>query len=77
MDEIENKLHYCYVAPDGTCQLGTLSEDPVVVVAFAKMLYKSGMGMSPHELKLKGFKVQPVMLTVKNLTYGDDPNATT
>jgi len=63
---IEEKF-YCLTAPDGSAQLTTLAPDIPTCMGIVKLMYKSGMGQSPHELKMKGFTYEAVKLTV--VTY--------
>lgn len=56
---------YCLFAPDGEFQGLTLSPDFATCVASIRMLHKAGLGQSYHQLKLKGFVILPVKITMK------------
>lgn len=67
MDLIEmyNEEMYVLVAPDGSQQAMTLSTDYATCISTIKMLHKSGIGLSYHELvKIKGFEILPVKVTM-------------
>lgn len=65
MIPILNETYYAWIAPDGEVQIATIAIDPVMCLAFTRLLHKAKMGQSPHEMKLKGFSIQPVNLTIK------------
>lgn len=54
---------YCLFAPDGSWQAMTLAPDFPTCLAQIKMMHKSGMCKSYHELSLKGFKIIPIRVT--------------
>ena len=64
IEPIINEEFYCLAAPDGSLQLSSLAPDLPMCMGFVKLLHKSGMGMSWHELKLKGFTYEKVKVTV-------------
>jgi hypothetical protein len=61
---INNQEFYALVAPDGNIQPSTLAEDEATCMGFLKLMHKAGMGMSWHELKIKGFTCQKVRVTI-------------
>jgi hypothetical protein len=64
IEPIIDEQFYVWVAPDGTMQLTLLAEDEPTCMAVAKLLHKSGFSKSPHEMRLRGFTIQPVKLTI-------------
>ena len=67
MTVIENEEFYVWVAPDGTAQLATLSSDEASCIAIARVYHMHGFGRSPHEMRIKGFKIVKVLLTLKQV----------
>lgn len=65
LEPIIKEEFYAWVAPDGAIQLATLAAEPVMCLAYTRLLYEKRIGQSPHEMKLKGFKIQKVILTVE------------
>jgi len=55
---------YVWVAPDGEMQLALLAPDLPSCTAIAKLWYTSGLGKSPHQMKLDGFTIQKVKISV-------------
>lgn len=68
MISIEKDKAWCLIAPDGTPQPYTIAEDFVTCISFIKMLHKAGLGKSWHEMRIKGFDIQEIELTIKPLT---------
>ena len=64
IEPIIEEEFYCLTAADGSLQISSLAPDLPMCMGFVKLLHKSGMGMSWHELKMKGFTYEKVMLTV-------------
>lgn len=65
LTEMYNEEMYVLVAPDGSWQGMTLSPDYATCIATIKMLHKSGICESYHELvKMKGFEILPVKVTM-------------
>lgn len=64
IEPIVDEKFCVWVAPDGTPQLSTLAADAVMCVAFTNLLHSQGIGLSPHEMKLKGFSMERVRLTI-------------
>ncbi len=64
LQPILNEEFYVWVAPDGNMQLTLLAPDPVTCAAMAKLLSKTGFTKSPHEMKLNGFTMQKVKVTI-------------
>lgn len=64
IEEVKNESMYCLFAPDGTWQGMTLAPDLPTCMAVIKMLHKSKMGKSLHELKLKGYEILPIKITI-------------
>lgn len=62
---IINEDFYCLIAPDGVFQPSTLTADMPTCIAFIRLLHKTGMGESWHSLKMKGFKVEKVSVTIQ------------
>ena len=63
MENVISEEMYVLVAPDGAWQPMTLAHDFPTCMAQIKLLHKSGMSKSAHELMLKGFEVLPVRVT--------------
>lgn len=61
---IINEDFCALIAPDGTIQPSSIAEDESTCLGFLKLMHKAGMGMSWHELKMKGFTIQPINLTI-------------
>ncbi len=70
MEEINQEPFYAWVAPDGTVQVTLLAPDEPTAIAVAKMWHKAGYGKSPHEMKLSGFTIQPILLTITKVSIG-------
>lgn len=64
IEPIINEEFYVLCAPDGSMQVSSLAPDLPTCMGFVKLLHKSGMGQSWHELKMKGFTYEKVKLTV-------------
>lgn len=64
IEPIIEEEFYCLTASDGSLQLGSLSPDLPTCMGFVKLLHKSGMGQSWHELKMKGFTYEKVKVTI-------------
>ena len=64
IEPIIEETFYCLVAPDGNLQLLSLAPELSISMAVIKLLHKSGMGMSWHEMKTKGFTYEKVKVTV-------------
>ena len=64
IEPIIEEEFYCLTAPDGSLQVSSLAPDLPMCMGFVKLLHKSGIGMSWHELKRKGFTYEKVKLTV-------------
>lgn len=65
IDEVNNQEMYALFAPDGTWQAMTLAVDLPHCIAAVKMLNKAGLCKSFHQLSLAGFKVLPVIVSMK------------
>lgn len=65
MNEINNEELYVWIAPDGEIQFASLAPDPIIVEAFSKLLHKKGIGLSPHQMKLKGFTIEKVKVNIE------------
>lgn len=71
LEEVKDEEMYVLVAPDGSWQGMTLTPSFEMCVAVIKMMHKSGMSQSYHELvKVKGFQILPVLVSIKQM--GDE-----
>lgn len=64
IQELNNEEMYALFAPDGSWQAMSLAPDFPTCVAMVKMLHKSGLSKSFHEMTINGFKVMPVKVTI-------------
>jgi len=64
IEEIIDEEFYVWVAPDGNMQLSLLAPDYIMCEAIAKVFHKGGMGQSPHQMKLQGYTIQKVKITI-------------
>lgn len=64
IEPIINEEFHVWVAPDGTIQLTLLAPDLPTCMAVAKLWHKKGLGKSPHEMKMSGFTIQKVRVTI-------------
>lgn len=55
---------FILVAPDGHPQPSTIAHDPVMLMAYQKMMDKAGIGRSMDEMIKAGFKIQKVFVTI-------------
>lgn len=55
---------YAMIAPDGHIQTATIGSSEAECMAIVKLFHKCGVGMSWHELKMKGFTYQKVKVTI-------------
>ena len=61
---MNNEEMYVLAAPDGSCQVMTLSPDFPTCMAVIKLQHKAGLIDSFHKLTMKGFKIMPVKVTI-------------
>ncbi|KKN74629.1 hypothetical protein LCGC14_0388310 [marine sediment metagenome] len=64
IEQIVNEDFYVWVAPDGNMQLTLLAPDETTCEAVAKLFHKSGIGQSPHQMRLKGYDIKKVKVTI-------------
>lgn len=74
-DAVRPEPMYCLFSPDGEWQALSLAPDYAHCIAAIRLMHKAKMGRSFHELKLKGFKVLPVMVSIA--VSGDENTAFT
>ena len=55
---------FVWVAPDGNMQLSLLAPDIPMCLAVARLFHTKGLAQSPHEMKLKGFRMEKVKVTI-------------
>ena len=71
IEELHNEEFYALFSPDGSVQMMTLAPDFETCVALIRMLHEKKLGQSFHELvKVKGFKILPVSITM--VANGDE-----
>lgn len=61
---IEAQL-WVWVAPDGNIQMMTFGEDIPMCLAITKMLHKAGLSKSTAQMKLDGFTLEKMSVTIK------------
>ncbi len=71
IEELKDDEMYVLCAPDGSIQLTTLAPDFPTCLAMIKLLHKSGLSKSPHEMMISGYTVMPVKVTI---TQNGDEN---
>lgn len=64
IEPIINEEFYVWVAPDGTMQLTLMATDLPTCLAIAKLWHKAGLGKSPHEMRMNGFTIEKVRVTI-------------
>lgn len=66
IEELKNEEMYCLFASDGSSQLATLAPTFPMCVAMIKMLHKTGLSQSFHELvNVKGWEILPVYVSIR------------
>lgn len=74
LEEIQSEEFYVLCAPDGAMQLTTLSPDFPTCVGMIKLLHKSGVSKSFHQMvNIDGYKILPVKVTI--IQDGDENKA--
>ncbi|MEO5991884.1 MAG: hypothetical protein ABIP68_09640 [Ferruginibacter sp.] len=64
LDVLENEEMYCFVAPDGSPQIGTLAPDFATCIGMTELYAISGMVQTPKKLFEQGFVILPVKVTI-------------
>lgn len=64
IEPIIEENFYCLIASDGSLQISTLAPDLPMCMGYVKLLHKSGIGKSWHELKMNGFTCKKVKVTI-------------
>lgn len=68
IEEINDDTMYVLIAPDGVIQLSTLAPDEAMCIAVINLWADSGYGKTYQKMVEMGFKILPVVVTVKKLT---------
>lgn len=67
VENIEKQQMYALIAPDGSIQIPTLNYSYEECVAYVRLLHHYKMGQSLHELKLKGFVIAAVEVSINKI----------
>lgn len=71
VEPILNEVFFTWIAPDGGIQIGMTAPDAATCVAYAKLLSTKKLSQSPYELRMKGFFMQKVKVTIEPI-YDDE-----
>ena len=61
---MNNEEFYMLIAPDGEVQPAVMGETIPDCLGFIKLMHHSRIGQSWHELKMKGFTIEKVKVTI-------------
>lgn len=64
LQELHEAEMYAFVAPDGSIQLNTVTDDFALTMAICHIMSIAKLGQSPQELFEQGYEVLPVKVTV-------------
>jgi len=67
VENITKQKMFVLVAPDGSIQITTLTTSYEECIAYVRLLHHYKMGKSLHELKLKGFVIAPVEVSINKI----------
>lgn len=65
LEPVVDEEMFCFVAPDGFAQMGTLAPDFATCIAMVEFMASVGMSKPAGQLFLEGFTILPVLVTLK------------